>query len=89
MIWDALYEKYKFLTSFISILNPGLNIPYVGGIVERIIAELTPTNLAPGYSQSTPTRDQPVLIQAQTGGTQENDLKEFFLKIFHFKSKNL
>jgi len=50
-----------------------LYISYVGGVVERKSAELTPTNLTPGYSQSTPTRDQPVLIQARTGGTQGND----------------
>ena len=68
----------------LSILNPGFNIPYAGGIVERIIAELTPTNLAPGYSQSTPTRDQPVLIQTQTGGTDRKLFEIIFLKNLFF-----
>ena len=60
-----------------------------GGIVERIIAELTPTNLAPGYSQSTPTRDQPVLIQTQTGGTDRKLFEIIFLKNLFFSKTRI
>ena len=60
-----------------------------GGIVERIIAELTPTNLAPGYSQITPTRDQPVLIQTQTGGTDRKLFEIIFLKNLFFSKTRI